>query len=228
MSPRGRDQQDRVIARQCVGGIAEHDEVVRRDPPVAGKGGDHVRLTALQRAVHEARRIGARPREAQPIAVAHRPPFGPGEKFEISAEAQRRRGRCKTAQIRHAEPRGLRPLHRQRIGILEPQWPQQPRGLEEGIDPGQRFRARCGLRAVHRVGPDRPRIIDIDIDIALAECTERHRRSEPFAIADRIARVFEPRADQPGENILLGEILRADHHRRRASASERCAGEQQS
>jgi hypothetical protein len=39
-----------------------------------------------------------------------------------------------------------------------------------------------------------------------------HRRAEPIAIFDAVSRIFQPLADQAGENVLFGKAFRADHY----------------
>lgn len=65
----------------------------------------------------------------------------------------------------------------------------------------------------HRIGPDCARIIDVNIDIVAGERVECDHGAEAFAVADLISGILQPLADQPGEDELLAETLRADGDR---------------
>ena len=196
--------------------VAQHGQMLRRDPPVGGEGRDHIGLPARQRLVHEGRAIGVRRAELERIGALHRRPFGPLEKFEIGAERQLRRDAHEIVERRDALRLGRRVLHRKGIGILEPQRAEQPnlRRLRRPIADRRDHRGACrNVAALHLVGPDRAGIIDIDVDRVGLERAEHHRRTEPVAILHVVARALEPMPDDAREDILLAEILRADRDR---------------
>ena len=152
--PPRRDQQDRVIARDRRARVGQHGQPIRRDPPVGREGGDHVRLAARQRAVHEGRAVRRRRREAQRIGAPHRRPFGRGrgtpDRCPASAPAHprpdRRASRCRCASR-------ILAAHRKGIGVLEPERARAARrraSPRPARDRRHHSRARRHVAALHR------------------------------------------------------------------------------
>ena len=76
---------------------------------------------------------------------------------------------------------------------------------------------------MHDRRPDRARVVDVDVEIARGERVERDRRAERRHAARREAGLRrDVLAEDLGEDVLLGERLRADRdHARRAARAHR-------
>ncbi len=81
--------------------------------------------------------------------------------------------------------------------------------------------ARRHVAALHDVGPERPGIVDIGVDLVAGEGAEDDGGAEPFLEPDPRTLGLDARGHQRGENVLLGEVLRAEHVVRAAAGRQR-------
>ena len=212
--PLGRHQDDGVIGGRRPLGIGQHGELLRRDPPVARKGRDHVHRPGLQRPEHEGRAVGFLIPERQSIGALHRGPLRTAQELQIAAQRQPRRpGR----QIGNAhDPIGSRPFarHGQHIGIFKPQAAQDfdPISLsQQACQLGQHRGSRRRVGAAQHIGPQRAGIVDVSVDLAARQRAEHHRRPQALLAPHGGAALLQPGAHQIRQNELLAEILGPDH-----------------
>lgn len=167
----------------------------------------------------------------QRVGAAHRRPFGPFEEFEVAAELERGRGGDEAGQGGDPPRLGVRSPHREGISVFETQGADQAyaaAGLCPATDCSYHCAAIGHVAAVHLAVPQRAGIIDVDVDIVAVKRAIDDRRAEAVAIADAIAGAGQPITDQPGKNILLGEVLGPDRHDLRVIAlPQRRGGERE-
>ena len=126
--------------------------------------------------------------------------------------------------------------HHQRIGILKPEFAEQGDVLprQRGFQFAKQFGARLDLRLAELIGPERPGIIDITIDVVAHQRPERDGGAEAVLVPHREARALEALADELRQDELLAEILGADEvslsrareqREQRGGSSQRQAGQ---
>ncbi len=204
--------------------VAEHQEILRRDPSVAGEGRDHVDVAPRQRAVHEGRAVGLLGTEIERIGGAQRRPFRAAQELDVAAE-RKLRGMLRQVRDR-GHPQRLRPLapHREHIGILEAERTQHLDVIvigEIASEITQHHLARRRVVAIHHVRPQSTGIVDIDIDVAARERAKDHRRAEAFLELRGGPFTLQPLGDQLGQDVLLAEVLGANDVAARRACEQR-------
>ena len=162
-------------------------------------------------------------REGEAVAALERRPLRALEELVVAADLEPRGVRGELADALDAELARVRGAHAERVGVLE----AERRGdldrvlaAQELRDLGEHARAVLGkLRAVHQRRVDRARVLDVDVDLVRAQRVEGDGRAERGERARRQAgRLRDPRGEQLGEHVLLGEGLGADHDLARGEA----------
>ena len=128
--------------------------------------------------------------------------------------------RHELADAPHAERLGPLAAQRQRVGVLEAERRRDAHAvlaLERSRHVGEQLRARRRRAAApENRGPERPRVVHVDVDLAGAQRIEQDRRAEPVERLRGLPRLaLEEGREQLRQHVLLGEGLGADANRPR-------------
>ena len=215
----------RLIGRKVAPVVGQHYEIQRVDPPVRRVGHRDIDLALDEGPVHEPQVELANPAEVEPVRLPE-PRIAVLAGHELRTESGRHPpGR--RSQIRdrpETERLGVGSPDDEGEGVLEAErrTPREPPSLGVGgLHLAERPVGVLDRRPLQDRGQGRPGVLGVEVDLPAHEGVVADERSPevkaPFH--GDPARLELLRQDLP-QDVLLGEVLRADHDRVARSAGE--------
>ena len=176
------DQHDRVVGRDHAAIVAQHAQVEGGDAAVGRKRADHVDLASRHGLVHQRRVHAARHSERKAVGVDQRAPLGSRQELVVRADLEL--GRRGASSLSVAIPSSARAPRASRARRCSRSRARLRSAMPYSSASSSRTSSSTAAREpgaplpLQHARPQRSRVVDVDVDLAVAQRVEEHRRAE--------------------------------------------------